>query len=52
MEFVSHRMSYMILRSRQHIIDLKVHDPANDNTDDMKDSFYKELERAFGISPK
>jgi hypothetical protein len=41
-------MSYLILRgSWCHIIVLNVHAPTEDKTDDVKDSFYKELERAF-----
>jgi hypothetical protein len=43
-EFVSDRMSYIILRGRWcHIIILKVHAPTEDKTDDVKDSFYEEL---------
>jgi hypothetical protein len=46
--FVSDRMSYTILRGRWcHIIVLNVHAPTEDKTDDVKDSFYKELERVF-----
>jgi exonuclease III len=44
-EFVSDRMSYIILRGRCcHVIVLNVHAPTED-TDDVKDSFYEELER-------
>jgi hypothetical protein len=47
-EFVSDMMSYIILRSRWcHIIVLNVPAPTDDKTDDVKDSFYKELERVF-----
>jgi hypothetical protein len=47
-EFVSDRMSYIILRGRWcHIIVLNIHAPTEDKTDDVKDSFYKELERVF-----
>jgi hypothetical protein len=47
-EFVSDRMSYIILRGRWcHIIVLNVHAPAEDKIDDVKDSFYEELERVF-----
>jgi hypothetical protein len=49
-EFVSDRMSYIMLRGRWcHII---VHAPTEDKTDDVKDSFYKELERVFDKLPK
>jgi hypothetical protein len=45
-EFVSDRMSY--IRGRWcHIIVLNVHAPTEDKTDDVKDSFYKELEGVF-----
>jgi hypothetical protein len=45
-EFVSDRMSYIILRGRWcHIIVLNVHAPTKDKTDDVKDSIYEELER-------
>jgi hypothetical protein len=45
-EFVSDRMSYIILRGRWcNIIVLNVHAPTVDkNYDDVKDSFYKELD--------
>jgi hypothetical protein len=47
-EFVSDRISYIILRGRWfHIMVLNVHAPTEDNTDDVKDSFYEELERIF-----
>jgi hypothetical protein len=52
-EFVSDRMSYIILRGRCcHIIVLNVHAPTEDKNDDVKDSFYEELERVFGKFPK
>jgi hypothetical protein len=43
-EFVSDRMSYIILRSRWcNIIVLNVHVPCEDKSDVVKYSFYKEL---------
>jgi hypothetical protein len=52
-EFVSDRMSYIILRGLWcHIIVLNVHSPTEDKTDDVKDSFYEELERVFDKFPK
>jgi exonuclease III len=52
-EFVSDRMSYIILRGRwSHVIVLNVHVPTEDKTDDVKDSFYEELERVFDKFPK
>jgi exonuclease III len=52
-EFINDRMSYIILRGRWfHIVVLNVHDPTEDKTDDVKDSFYEELERVFDKFPK
>jgi hypothetical protein len=47
-EFVSDRMSYIILRDRWcQVIVLNVHAPTEAKTDDVKDSFYEEMERVF-----
>jgi hypothetical protein len=47
-EFVSDRMSYIILRSCWcDIIILNVHASTEDKIDDMKDRFYEELEHVF-----
>jgi hypothetical protein len=35
-----------------HIIFLNVHTPTEDNTDNVEDSFYEELERVFDKFPK
>jgi hypothetical protein len=52
-EFVSDRMSYIILRGRWcYIFVLNVHAPTEDKTDDVKDSFYEELERVFDKFPQ
>jgi hypothetical protein len=52
-EFVSDRMSYIILRGYWFQINvLNVHAPTEDKTDDMKGSFYKEFEHAFDKLPK
>jgi hypothetical protein len=52
-EFVSDRMSHIILRgSWCHIIVLNIHAPTEDKTDDVKDSFYEEVERVFDKFPK
>jgi hypothetical protein len=41
-------MSYIIMRGCWcHIIVLNVHAPTEDKTDDVKDSFYEELEHVF-----
>jgi hypothetical protein len=46
-------MSYIILRGRWClIIVLNVHAPNEDKTDDVKGSFYEELERVFDKFPK
>jgi hypothetical protein len=51
-EFVSDRMSYIILRGRWcHIIVLNVHAPTEDKTD-VKGSFYEDLEHVFDKFPK
>jgi hypothetical protein len=47
-EFVSDRMTYIILRGRWcDVIVLNVHAPTVDKIDDMKNMFYEELERVF-----
>jgi hypothetical protein len=47
-EFVSDRMSYIILRGRWYdIIVLNVHASTEDKIDDRKDGFYKELEEVI-----
>jgi hypothetical protein len=47
-EFVSDRMSYIILRGRWcDSILLNVHFLTDDRTDDMMDRFYEELEHVF-----
>jgi hypothetical protein len=52
-QFVADRMSYTLLRgSWCHIIVLNVHAPTEDKTDDVKGSFYEELERMFDKFPK
>ena len=44
-EFVSDRVSYIVLRGRWcNIKVLNVHAPSEDKSDDSKDSFYEELE--------
>jgi hypothetical protein len=46
-------MSYIILRGRWcHVIVLNVQAPTEDKTDDVKDSFYEELENVFDKFPK
>jgi hypothetical protein len=52
-EFVSDRMSYIILRGHWcHIVVLNVHAQIEDKIDDVKDIFYEELERVFNKFPK
>jgi hypothetical protein len=46
-------MSYIILRGRWcQVIVLNVLAPTEDKTDDVKDSFYEELEHVFDKFPK
>jgi hypothetical protein len=46
-------MSYIILRGHWcDIIILNVHAPTEDKIDDMKESFYEEIECVFDIFPK
>jgi hypothetical protein len=52
-EFVSDRVPYIILRGRWcYMIVPNFHVPTEDKTDNVKDSFYEELERVFDIFPK
>jgi hypothetical protein len=52
-DFVSDRMSYIILRGRWHnIIVLNVHAPTLNKIDDMKDRLYEEIEHVFNKVPK
>jgi hypothetical protein len=46
-------MSYIILRGPWcHVIVPNVHTPTEDKNDDVKDSFYEELERMLDKFPK
>jgi hypothetical protein len=52
-EFISDRMSYIILRGRWcNIIVLNVYAPCEDKTDVVKDSFCEELGRVFDQFPR
>jgi exonuclease III len=52
-EFVSDRMSYIVLRGHWcNIIVLNAHAPTEEKGDDLKDSFYEELEEVFDCFPK
>jgi hypothetical protein len=52
-EFVSDRISYITLRGRWcDIIVMNAHAPKENKIDDMKDSFYDELERVSETFPK
>jgi hypothetical protein len=47
-EFVSDRVSYVVLRGRWcSIIVLNVHSPILEISDDSRDSFYEEVEQVF-----
>ena len=52
-EFVSDRMSYIVLRGRWcNIIVLNVLAPSEEKSDDSKHGFDEELEQVFDHSPK
>ena len=52
-QFVSDRMSYIVLRGRWcNIIVLKMHAPSEEKSDDLKDSFYEDSEQVFDHFPK
>ena len=52
-EFVSDRLSYIVLRGRwRNIIVVNVHAPSEEKSDEAKDSFYDELEQVFDYFPK
>ena len=52
-EFVSDRVSYIVLRGRWcNIIVLNVHAPSEDKSNDSKYSFYEELEQVFDHFPR
>ena len=52
-EFVSDRLSYIELRGRLlHIILVNVHAPSEEKREELKDSFYEELEEVFDHFPK
>jgi hypothetical protein len=52
-EFVNDRMLFIVLRGRWfHIVVLNVHAPTEDKIDDVKASFYEELEHIFHKFPK
>ena len=51
-EFVSNRVSYIVLRGRGcNIIVLNVHALSEEKSDDSRDSFYEELEPVFDYFP-
>jgi len=52
-EFVSDRLSYIVLRGRWcNIIVVNVHAPSEEKSDESKDSLYEELEQVFDHFPK
>jgi len=52
-EFVSDRLSYIVLRGLWlHIILVNVHAPSEKKSEELKDSFYEELEEVFDHFPK
>jgi exonuclease III len=51
-EFVSDRLSYILLRGHWCNIVLNVHTPCEDKSNDVKDSFYEELGCVFDQFPR
>ena len=52
-EFVSDRLSYIVLRGRwRNIILINVHAPSEEKSEESKDTFYEELEQVFYHFPK
>ena len=51
-EFVSDRLSYIVLRVHWHNIFVNVHAPSEEKSDESKGSFYEELEQLFHHFPK
>jgi exonuclease III len=52
-EFVSDRLSYIVLKGRWlHIIFVNVHVPSEEKREELKDSFYEEVEAVFDHFPK
>ena len=52
-EFVSDRLSYIVLRGRwRNIIVVNVHAPSKEKSEELKDNFYEELEQVFFHFPK
>ena len=52
-EFVSYRISYVVLRGRWcNIIVLNVHEPSKEKSDNSEYSFYEELGQVFYHFPK
>jgi len=52
-EFVSDRLSYIVLRSHsRNITVVNVHAPSEEKSDESKDSFYEDLEQVFDDFPK
>ena len=50
-EYVSNRVSYVVLRGHWCNIVLNVHAPSEEKSDDSKDSFYEELQQHFLAFP-
>jgi exonuclease III len=52
-EFVSDRLSYIVLKCHWlHILVVNVHAPSEEKSEELKDSFYEELEEMFDQFPK
>jgi hypothetical protein len=51
-QFVSNRISHVVLRDRWCNIVLNVHEPSEKKCDDSKHSFHEELDKVFNHFPK
>ena len=51
-EFGSDRLSYIVLKGRWLHIVVNVHAPSEEKSEELKDSFYEELEEVFDHLPK
>ena len=51
-EFVSDRLSYIVLSRWRNIILVNVHAPSEEKREESKDSFYEELEQVSDYFPK
>ena len=52
-EFVSDSLSYILLNGRGlHILVVNVHAPSEEKSEELKDSFYEDVELMLDLFPK